>query len=134
MKTAIISVSDKRNIQNIASFLLDNDYNIISSGGTYTKLQSLFTEEHLRKRITKVQDLTGFPEILNGRVKTLHPKIHGGILARIDHQSDLDTHNIPFISVVVVNLYPFQKVYELLRPDLYDGQRQHFLCHIKIYF
>ena len=110
MKTAIISVSDKRNIQNIASFLLDNDYNIISSGGTYTKLQSLFTEEHLRKRITKVQDLTGFPEILNGRVKTLHPKIHGGILARIDHQSDLDTHNIPFISVVVVNLYPFQKV------------------------
>ena len=114
MKTAIISVSDKFFLQRIAYFLLDIDFQILSSGGTYTKLKALLKQHQDKlERIRKVEDLTEFPEILGGRVKTLHPKIHGGILAettKTTHQNDLEKHHIPNISVVVVNLYPFEKV------------------------
>lgn len=108
-KTAIISVFDKKNIISFACFLLDNDYQILSSGGTYKYL----TENISNSNIYKIEDYTKFPEILGGRVKTLHPKIYGGILARTNVETDieqLNCHDIYKIDLVIVNLYPFSQV------------------------
>ncbi len=104
-KTALISVSDKSGILEFARGLRKLGYEIISTGGTYAHLQKNKVEAK------KVEDLTNFPEILGGRVKTLHPKIFGGILAKSEpkHASDLKKHTIPKIDLVCVNLYPFAK-------------------------
>ena len=102
---ALLSVSDKTGLIPLAKALInDFGFKIISSGGTAKLIES----ENLP--VTRVADYTGFPEILEGRVKTLNPKIHGGILARRDKQShldDLNIQNIDPIDLVVVNLYPF---------------------------
>ena len=111
MKNAIISVSDKTNLDKIALFLLENDYKIYSTGGTYKYLLETMDGFH-HKHIINIHTLTEFPEILGGRVKTLHPKIYGGILADLDKQShteQIDSYSIPIFSVVIVNLYPFEK-------------------------
>lgn len=109
-KTAIISVFDKTNIEQVANDLIGQGYTILSTGGTYKYLA-----EHVSDPTTLVQvsDFTGFPEILGGRVKTLHPKIYGGILTRRDiseHVNEMNEHDIPMIDVVVCNLYPFHRV------------------------
>ena len=105
-KLALLSVSDKTGLVEFAQRLVqDFDYQLISSGGTAKLLQAAGLT------VTKVSDYTGAPEILGGRVKTLHPKIHGGILARRDlasHEQDLATQGIQAIDLVVVNLYPFE--------------------------
>ncbi len=103
---ALISVSDKTGLAPLARGLSDLGFNILSTGGTARALQA----EGLA--VTQVADVTGFPEMLDGRVKTLHPRVHGGILARRDrpdHLESLVQHEIPLIDVVVVNLYPFAK-------------------------
>ena len=104
---ALLSVSDKTGLIPLAKALVnDFGFKIISSGGTAKLIES----ENLP--VTRVADYTGFPEILEGRVKTLNPKIHGGILARRDKQShldDLNKQNISPIDLVVVNLYPFEQ-------------------------
>jgi len=104
---ALLSVSDKTGLIPLAKALVnDFGFKIISSGGTAKLIES----ENLP--VTRVADYTGFPEILEGRVKTLNPKIHGGILARRNKQShldDLNNHNINPIDLVVVNLYPFKQ-------------------------
>ncbi len=103
---ALISVSDKTGVLDFAARLAALDVEIISTGGT----ARLLREKGLRVR--EVSDLTGFPEMLDGRVKTLHPKVHGGILAvRSDpeHQEQVKTHGIELIDLVAVNLYPFEK-------------------------
>ncbi|XP_071931770.1 uncharacterized protein [Coffea arabica] len=103
-KHALISLSDKTDMAVLGSGLQELGYTIVSTGGTASALES----DGLS--VTKVEDLTGFPEMLDGRVKTLHPSIHGGILARRDlehHMEALDKHKIGTIDVVVVNLYPF---------------------------
>jgi phosphoribosylaminoimidazolecarboxamide formyltransferase / IMP cyclohydrolase len=105
MKNAIISVSNKDNITTISQFLLENNYTIYSTGGTYNKLVGDFPT--FLNQIKQVSDYTGFPEILGGQVKTLHPKIYGGILAK--EEDDVDDHGILLFSVVVVNLYPFEQ-------------------------
>jgi phosphoribosylaminoimidazolecarboxamide formyltransferase/IMP cyclohydrolase len=110
MKNALITVSNKNNIDGISRFLLDNDFTIYSTGGTYTKINEFFPK--FKDRIIKISDYTGFPEILGGRVKTLNPLIYGGILPDLnnkDHLDQLKTHNINIFSVVVVNLYPFEE-------------------------
>jgi phosphoribosylaminoimidazolecarboxamide formyltransferase/IMP cyclohydrolase len=102
--TALLSVSDKRGLVPLAEGLLGNGFRLLSSGGTATAL----AEAGLP--VTRVAAHTGAPEILGGRVKTLHPRIHGGILARRDdpsHRADLEAQAIDPIDVVVVNLYPF---------------------------
>ena len=104
---ALLSVSDKTDLIPFAQRLV-NDYgfDLISSGGTAKALQAAGLA------VTKVADYTGAPEILGGRVKTLHPRVHGGILARrgLDRdQADLQENNIPTIDLVVVNLYPFEQ-------------------------
>ncbi|MDR1615809.1 MAG: bifunctional phosphoribosylaminoimidazolecarboxamide formyltransferase/IMP cyclohydrolase [Syntrophomonadaceae bacterium] len=103
MKRVLISVSDKEGVVEFARELKDLGYEIISTGGTYKTL----LEEDVKA--LKVSEVTGFPEILDGRVKTLHPKIHGGILSlrTEEHNNQLKYHNIDYIDMVVVNLYPF---------------------------
>jgi len=104
--TALLSVSDKAGLVPLAEGLLAQGYRLLSSGGTAAALAAAGLA------VTKVADHTGAPEILGGRVKTLHPRIHGGILARRDdpsHRADLEAQGIDPIDVVVVNLYPFQR-------------------------
>ncbi|MFV0183426.1 bifunctional phosphoribosylaminoimidazolecarboxamide formyltransferase/IMP cyclohydrolase [Empedobacter falsenii] len=103
-KQALISVSDKSNLLEFAKFLIEQDYKILSTGGTYKHLQDNGIE------VTEVKDVTGFPEILDGRVKSLHPAIHGGIMARRsdeNHMATIAEHGINPIDIVIVNLYPF---------------------------
>jgi len=104
---ALVSVSDKKNIIPFCKELVEKfDYKILSSGGTAKHL----TEAKIP--VIKVSDFTNSPEILGGRVKTLHPKIHGGILAKrtdLEHKKDIEANEIELIDLVVVNLYPFKK-------------------------
>ena len=103
MKYALISVSNKSGIVELAQELILNGYTILSSGGTYRELSKYFID------IKKIEDHTGYPEIMNGRVKTLHPKIHGGILGnRNSHLFEAEEHSIEWIDIVIVNLYPFK--------------------------
>ena len=106
IKQALISVSDKTGVLEFARALVAMNVKLLSTGGT----AKLLAEHGLA--VTEVADYTGFPEMLDGRVKTLHPKVHGGILARRDmpqHMDALSQHDIPTIDMVVVNLYPFQQ-------------------------
>lgn len=105
MKYALLSVSDKTNITTLAHALVAQGVCILSSGGTYRTLQETGIAA------TDVADYTGVPEMMNGRVKTLHPKVHGGILARrlVDDQIAHE-QSIHYIDLVVVNLYPFAEV------------------------
>jgi phosphoribosylaminoimidazolecarboxamide formyltransferase / IMP cyclohydrolase len=106
IRRALLSVSDKAGLVDFARALLTHGVEILSTGGTaqLLKLNGVV--------VTEVADYTGFPEMMDGRVKTLHPKIHGGILARRDQPDDtraMEAHGIPPIDMVVVNLYPFAK-------------------------
>lgn len=113
-KLALLSVSDKQGVVALARALVEEfDYDLISSGGTAKTLQAAGLS------VTKVSDYTGSPEILGGRVKTLHPRIHGGILARQDLVSDLEqlqANDIRPLDLVVVNLYPFEAT--IAQPDV----------------
>ncbi|WOL11763.1 hypothetical protein Cni_G20527 [Canna indica] len=103
-KQALISLSDKRGLAFLGNGLQGLGYSIISTGGTASAL------EEAGISVTKVEEITHFPEMLDGRVKTLHPSIHGGILARRDystHMEALSSHGIGTFDIVVVNLYPF---------------------------
>ncbi|MDR1511195.1 MAG: bifunctional phosphoribosylaminoimidazolecarboxamide formyltransferase/IMP cyclohydrolase [Endomicrobium sp.] len=105
MPTVLLSVSDKTDVVDFAKELKYLGWNIISSGGTAKILKENFIQ------CREISEITGFPEILDGRVKTLNPKIHGGILAirsNSDHNKQLNCHGIETIDMVVVNLYPFE--------------------------
>jgi phosphoribosylaminoimidazolecarboxamide formyltransferase/IMP cyclohydrolase len=104
MPRALLSVSDKTGIVAFARGLATRGFELVSTGGTARTLADAGLG------VTNVSDVTGFPEMMDGRVKTLHPKIHGGILARRDHPDDLAaaaSHGIGLVDVVIVNLYPF---------------------------
>jgi len=110
VRRALISVSDKTGIAEFAKALADRGVTLLSTGGTC----KLLREAGLT--VTEVSDHTGFPEMMDGRVKTLHPTIHGGILGRRGTDDDvMSTHNIAPIDMVVVNLYPFEAT--VARPD-----------------
>ena len=112
-KRALISVSDKNGIINFAKELSKLDIKIISTGGTASVLQKAGID------IKEVLEITGFPEMLDGRVKTLHPIIHAGILAKRDekeHMNALKSHGINTVDIVVCNLYPFEKT--ILKPKV----------------
>ena len=113
MNYALLSVSDKTGIVDFARGLVSADYTLISSGGTHAVIQA----EGIP--VMKVSEYTGSPEILNGRVKTLHPKIHGGILAQRGnpvHDMDRNANEIGLIDIVAVNLYPFAET--VAKPDV----------------
>ncbi len=106
IKRAIISLTDKSGIEDFASELSRLGIEILSTGGTAKKLR-----EHGLK-VLDVADFTGFPEMLDGRVKTLHPKVHGGILAQRhnpEHQKQMADHDLKPIDLIAVNLYAFDK-------------------------
>ena len=112
MKTALISVSDKTGVLDLARALADLGFRLLSTGGTARMLSDAGLA------VTEVAQYTGFPEILDGRVKTLNPRIHAGLLARRDsaeHMAALAQHQIDPIDVLVVNLYPFEQT--VARPD-----------------
>ena len=105
IKTALISVSDKKNLKPLLNSLKKNNIKIISSGGTYKEIK------RLKFKCIEVSEFTNSPEILEGRVKTLHPKIHAGILNKRKsqiHFKDLKNNNFENIDLVIVNFYPFE--------------------------
>ena len=106
MKRALVSVSDKTNLVPFVQNLVELGYDIISTGGTKKAL------EEAGMNIISIDEVTGFPEILEGRVKTLHPLVHGGLLAKrgdVHHEQQVAENNIEYIDLVCVNLYPFAK-------------------------
>ena len=110
---ALLSVSDKTGIVDFARELVGAGYTLISSGGTH----KVISEADIP--VMKVSEYTGSPEILGGRVKTLHPKIHGGILAKRgdpNHAIDMKSNGIEPIDIVAVNLYPFKET--IAKPDV----------------
>ena len=107
IKTALVSVSDKENILSLLKILKKYKIKILSSGGTYTAIKKLGYS------CTELSKYTGFKEMLDGRVKTLHPKIHAGILhdrQNRGHKNEMSSRKFPSIDLIVVNFYPFQKV------------------------
>ena len=104
IKSALISVFNKDGLEEITQKLIEQGITVYSTGGTYSHLEKLGLKPE------KVEDVTGYPSILDGRVKTLHPKVFGGILARReeDHLNQLQQYDIPEIDLVVVDLYPFE--------------------------
>ena len=109
IKKALISVSDKKNLKNILKVLTKHKIELISSGGTYKEIKKL------KFSCIEVSEYTGFPEILDGRVKTLHPKIHAGILNKRNnksHKAEMEENNFEEIDLVIVNFYPFEKTLE----------------------
>ena len=112
IKTALISVSDKSNLKSLLDILKKNKIKIISSGGTYKEIKKL------KFKCLEVSKFTNFPEILEGRIKTLHPKIHAGILNKRNiksHLKDLKDNNFENIDLVIVNFYPFEKTLSLTK-------------------
>ena len=109
IKKALISVSDKKNLKELLKILTKYKIELISSGGTYKEVKKL------KFKCLEVSEYTGSPEILGGRVKTLHPKIHAGILSKRNNRShinDLKNNNFEEIDLVIVNFYPFEKTLE----------------------
>ena len=118
IKRALISVSDKKNIVQLAKTLKENDVEIISTGGTAKKLKSNDIT------VNNISEVTKFPEMMDGRVKTLHPNIHSGILARRDNEDDLNELkdlNINTIDLIVCNLYPFFKTIDKVNVDMKEA-------------
>ena len=104
---ALISVSDKTELVSVLKILKKYKINIISSGGTYNSIKRLGFS------CTEISKYTGFKEMLDGRVKTLHPKIHAGILHdryNKKHQGEMNEQKFPSIDLIIVNFYPFQKI------------------------
>ena len=103
-KTALISLSDKTNLDELVQFLLEQNVKMISTGGTFQAIRNM------TDKVVEVSDFTGFEEMMDGRVKTLHPKIHAGILARRDKDLEvLADRGYEVIDLVIVNLYPFKE-------------------------
>jgi len=112
IQRALLSVSDKAGLVEFAKFLAGRGVELISTGGTAKSLREAGV------KVMELSDYTGFPEMMDGRVKTLHPKVHGGLLQRRDlgtHRDQAKQHGIPTIDLVVVNLYPFEQT--VARPD-----------------
>ena len=116
MKKAILSVSDKTGIVDFAKSLTEQDYELYSTGGTMRAIKEAGVEVH------SISELTQFEEILDGRVKTLHPAVHGGILAdrdKAEHLAQLKEQHIALVDMVVVNLYPFKET--VANPDVTES-------------
>ena len=117
IRRALLSVSNKSGIVKLGYFLSNNGVEIISTGGTMKVLKEAGVP------VTYVSDVTGTPEMMDGRVKTLNPKIHGGILAvrsNPKHMEDMKKNGIQPIDLVVVNLYPFQET--IAKPDVTEAE------------
>ena len=120
-KRALISVSDKSGLTDFAKFLESNNYELISTGGTFKHLKDAGLNP------IQIDEVTNFPEMLDGRVKTLHPKVHGGLLAvrsNEEHMKTVQEHGIGLIDMVIVNLYPF---FENVNKDISLAEKVEFI-------
>lgn len=120
-KRALISVSDKNGLTDFAKFLESNNYELISTGGTFKHLKDAGLNP------IQIDEVTNFPEMLDGRVKTLHPKVHGGLLAvrsNEEHMKTVQEHGIGLIDMVIVNLYPF---FENVNKDISLAEKVEFI-------
>lgn len=121
IRTALISVSDKAHLESLAEGLKRHEVRVLSTGGTFARLQAVDVN------VSEVADYTGFPEMMDGRVKTLHPKVHGGLLGRREADGSgvdvevMKAHQIEPIDLVVVNLYPFEATVENESATLADA-------------
>ena len=109
VKRAIISLSDKNNIETLINIIKKYNIEVLSTGGTAKVIREHDVE------VTDISDYTNFPEMLDGRVKTLHPKVHGGLLGRSNisqHEKEMQKHDIEPINLLIVNLYPFSEPVE----------------------
>ncbi len=107
LKRALISVSDKSGLLDLAQALVVRDVQLLSTGGSAKAMRDVGLE------VTDVESVTGFPEMMDGRVKTLHPNIHGGLRAvrdNQDHKESQEEYNIENIDLLIVNLYPFENI------------------------
>ncbi len=121
IRRALISVSDKSGIVDLARTLNTRGVELLSTGGT----ASLIAKQGIP--VTEISDYTGFPEMMAGRVKTLHPKVHGGILGRRGLDDEvMQEHDIQPIDLVIINLYPFQET--VAKPDCSLIERGRRLC------
>ncbi|MGW8283959.1 MAG: bifunctional phosphoribosylaminoimidazolecarboxamide formyltransferase/IMP cyclohydrolase, partial [Gemmatimonadota bacterium] len=121
MPYAILSVSDKRGIGELARALHERGWTLLSTGGTAQAIRGASVP------VTGISEHTGFPEILGGRVKTLHPAVHAGLLARLSVESDvrdLERHDLHPVGIVVVNLYPFRETVARAAATLADALEQ----------
>ena len=120
MPRALLSVSDKRGLVPFASGLVELGFELVSTGGTAATLRSAGLP------VTAVDEVTGSPEILDGRVKTLHPRVHAGLLARPDagHQAELEAHGIARFDLLAVNLYPFRETVAAPSVSLEEAMEQ----------
>ncbi len=121
IKNALVSVSNKEGLESLAEFLIKNEVRTLSTGGTYKRLKELGVP------VIKVSEQTDFPEVMGGRVKTLHPKVHMGLLARDQHEGDqavLDENGVEKFDLLVVNLYPFK---EKLKENLAENEMVEFI-------
>ena len=117
VKRALVSVSDKSGIENFARTLTEMGVEVLSTGGTYQAIARAGVP------VTEVSEYTGFPEMMDGRLKTLHPKVHGGLLALRDddgHVKAMEDHEIGSIDLAVINLYPFEAT--IAKPDVQRGE------------
>jgi len=106
IRRALISLSDKAGLEDLAAGLARHDVELVSTGGTAARIHELGHE------VREISEITGFPEMMDGRVKTLHPNVHGGLLGvrgNAGHEAAMAEHGITPIDLVVVNLYPFQQ-------------------------
>ena len=106
IKTALISVSDKSGLEKIVQSLKEYDVKIVSTGGTSRSILEMGAQ------VTDVSSITNFPEMMDGRVKTLHPNVHGGLLSKRDNKDHVQSqqeHGIEDIDLIIVNLYPFEE-------------------------
>lgn len=120
-KRALISVSDKKGLTEFAQFLQQNRYELISTGGTFKHLKEAGLDP------IQIDEVTNFPEMLDGRVKTLHPKVHGGLLAvrsNQEHMKTVQEYEIGLIDMVIVNLYPF---FENVNKDISLAEKVEFI-------
>lgn len=118
MKRALISVSNKAKLTQLGKQLVAHGFEIISTGGTFTYL----TNEGIK--VTSIEEITHFPQMLDGRVKTLHPNIHAGILYKrdqLEHQETISKHHIASIDLVIVNLYPFEETIRDMNSSFEDA-------------
>ena len=131
MKRALLSVTDKEGIVEFARGLVEQGFALLSTGGTHRKIQEAGIE------VQEVADYTGFPEMMDGRVKTLHPKVHGGLLARRDletHTAAMQQHGIDAIDLLCVNLYRFREAAQRDGVSRDEVVEQHDTDHVNLVF
>ena len=128
IKTALISVSDKSGLDKVVQSLIKHNIKIVSTGGTAKSIADMGVD------VTDVSSLTNFPEMMDGRVKTLHPNVHGGLLSKRDdkkHVQSQKEHDIEDIDLIIVNLYPFEETIKSEKNEAFVKEFDEYMEKLK---